>query len=302
MGVITGENFPLLLDPGLRKIFMDEYQLPGSVIDQLYGMENSQKAVEYDYAIGGMGDLEEFNGTIPYGEFSGQYKTSYTHKEWVKGIKIERKLVDDDLYSVINKRPQMLALVGKRTREKHGASVFNNAFNTSVFAGGDTVALCSASHTRVATDGSTTAVMSNLGTSALSLTSLGAARLAMREFVDDTLNLLNVMPDLLLVPPELEETAWGIINSDKMPGNANNDANFYRGKYKVIVWDYLADSNNWFLIDSRYAKMFLKWFNRVPVEFNKDKDFDTYIAKWSTYTRYSYGFSDWSWIYGANVS
>jgi phage major head subunit gpT-like protein len=281
---------------------MDEYQLPGTVIDQLYGMETSGKAVEYDYAIGGMGDLEEFTGTIPYGEFSGQYRTSYTHREWVKGIKIERKLVDDDLYGVINKRPQMLALVGKRTREKHGASVFNSAFNTSVFAGGDTVALCSASHTRVAVDGSTTAAMSNIGTSALSLTSLSAARLAMREFTDDTLNLLNVQPDLLLVPPELEETAFAILNSDKQPGTANNDANFYRGKYRVIVWDYLTDSNNWFLIDSRYAKMFLKWFDRIPVEFNKDKDFDTYIAKWSTYTRYSYGFSDWSWIYGANVS
>ena len=31
-------------------------------------------------------------------------------------------------------------------------------------------------------------------------------------------------------------------------------------------------------------------------------DFDTYISKWSTYCRYSYGFSDWTWIYGQNVA
>jgi len=302
MGVIQSENFGYLLDPGLRKIFMDEYALPGMVSDQLYGMEKSGKAVEYDYAIGGMGDLEEFSGTIPYGQFSGQYRVSYSHKEWVKGIKIERKLVDDDLYSVINKRPQQLALVAKRTREKHGASIFNNAFNTSVFAGGDGAALCSASHTRVDQDGIATAAMSNLGTSALSQTSLSAARLAMKNYVDDTLNLLNVTADLLLVPPELEETAWTITTSDKKSGTADNDANFWKGRYKIVVWDYLNDSNNWYLIDSRYAKMFLKWFDRMPVEFNKDKDFDTYISKWSTYTRYSYGFSDWSWIYGSNVS
>lgn len=302
MGVVSSENFGYLLDPGLRKIFMDEYQMPGSQIDQLFGVETSAKAVEYDYAIGGMGDLEEFSGTIPYGQFSGQYRVSYSHKEWVKGIKIERKLVDDDLYSVINKRPQMLALVAKRTQEKHGASIFNQAFNTSVFAGGDAAALCSTSHTRVAEDGSATASMSNLGTSALSQTSLSAARLAMRDFVDDTLNLMNVMPDTLLVPPELEETAYVITQSDRKNGTADNDANFNKGRYKIIVWDYLQDTNNWFLIDSRYAKMFLKWFNRVPVEFNKDKDFDTYISKWSTYSRYSYGFSDWSWIYGNQVS
>lgn len=53
---------------------------------------------------------------------------------------------------------------------------------------------------------------------------------------------------------------------------------------------------------SVYMKMFLKWFDRIPVEFNKDKDFDTYVSKWSVYTRYSYGFSDWKWIYGHNVS
>lgn len=302
MGIVSSENFGYLLDPGLRKIFMDEYQMPGSVIDQLYGVESSAKNTEYDYAIGGMSDLEEFSGTIPYSEFSGQYRVSYSHREWVKGIKIERKLVDDDLYNVINKRPQMLALVGKRTREKHAASVFNSAFNTSVFTGGDAVALCSSSHTRVASDGSTTAVMSNLGSSALSQTSLAAARLAMRDYIDDTLNLMNVMPDLLLVPPELEETAYVITQSDKVSGSANNDANFYKGRYKVVVWDYLSDTNNWFLVDSRYAKMFLKWFDRIPVEFNKDKDFDTYISKWSTYTRYSYGFSDWCWIYGSSVS
>ena len=56
------------------------------------------------------------------------------------------------------------------------------------------------------------------------------------------------------------------------------------------------------MIDSRMAKMYLKWFNRIPTEFNKDKDFDTYIAKWSVYTRYSYGFSDWTWLYGMNVA
>jgi len=298
MGVVISENFGYLLDPGLRKIFMDEYQLPGSLIDQLYGMEKSGKAVEYDYAIGGLGDLEEFQGTIPYGDFKGQYRTSYTHKEWVKGIKIERKLVDDDLYSVINKRPQTLALVAKRTKEKHGASVFNNAFNTSVFAGGDTLSLCNSAHTHVGT----ATTQSNTGTTALSKTSLSAARLAMRAYMDETDNLINASGDCLLVPPELEQTAWELIMSNREVNVADNTANFWKGRYKVLVWDYLTDTNNWFLMDSRYAKLFLKWFERIPVEFNKDKDFDTYISKWSTYCRYSYGFSDWKWVYGSNVA
>jgi phage major head subunit gpT-like protein len=298
MGVIASENFGYLLDPGLRKIFMDEYALPEGQLANLYGMEKSNKSTEYDLGIGGMGDLEEFDGNIPYDDFKQQYRISYTHKEWVKGIKIERKLVDDDLYSVINKRPMQLALVSKRTQEKHGSSVFNNAFNTSVFSGGDGLALCSSAHTRVGT--STT--NSNSGSTALSATAVEATRLLMRQFTDETDNLLISRGDTLLVPPALEETAWEIVNSTGKLDTADNNANFQKGKYKIIVWDYLTDSNNWFMIDSKMAKMYLKWFNRIPVEFNKDKDFDTYIAKWSVYTRYSYGFSDWRWVCGNQVS
>lgn len=298
MGIVNVENFGLLLDPGLRKIFMDEFGQPGAVMDQLYGVETSTKAVEYDYGIGGLSDLEEFGGTIQYGDFTGQYKTSYQHKEWCKGIKIERRLVDDDQYSVINKRPQAMALVTKRTREKHSANIFNNAFNTTTFAGGDGLALCSSAHTHVGT----ATTQDNTSTSALSKTALAAARLQMRGFMDETDNLINCMGDTLVVPPELEQTAWEIINSQTEAYTADNTANFWKGRYKVIVWDYLTDTNNWFLLDSKYTKMFLKWFDRIKPEFNKDKDFDTYVAKWSTYTRYSYGFSDWKWIIGAQVS
>ena len=298
MGVIASENFGYLLDPGLRKIFMDEYALPEGQMQNLYGMEKSGKATEYDLGIGGMGDLEEFNGQIAYDDFQQQYRVSYTHKEWVKGIKIERKLVDDDLYSIINKRPQQLALVAKRTQEKHGASLFNTAFNTSVFAGGDSYALCASAHTRVGT----ALTNSNAGSTALSATAVEATRLLMRQFTDETDNLLVARGDTILVPPALEETAWEIVNASGKMDTADNNPNFNKGKYKVIVWDYLSDSNNWFMIDSKMAKMYLKWFNRVPTEFNKDKDFETYVSKWSVYTRYSYGFSDWTWIYGMNVA
>lgn len=277
---------------------MDEFQLPGLVADQLYGKETSKKAVEYDLGIGGMGDMEEFDGTIPYGDFHMQYRVSYTHKEWVKGIKIERKLVDDDLYNVINKRPQQLALVSRRTREKHGASVFNNAFNTTTFAGGDGLALCANAHTQVGT----ATTQDNSGTTALSATAVEATRILMIRYLDETDNLINVMPDTILVPPNLEETAWQIVKTDREVDSANNTMNFNMGKYKVIVWNYLTDTNNWFMIDSKYCKLFLKWFDRIPQEFNKDKDFDTYISKWSTYGRYSYGFSDWKWIYGHEVA
>ena len=73
---------------------MDEYALPEGQRENLFGIETSQKATEYDLGIGGTGDLQQFDGTIPYDDFKQQYRVSYTHQEWVKGMKIERKLVD----------------------------------------------------------------------------------------------------------------------------------------------------------------------------------------------------------------
>lgn len=298
MGVVNSEGFGYLLDPGLRKIFMSEYGMAEGQRENLFGAETSNKAVEYDLGIGGTGDLAEFDGTIAYDDFKQQYRTSYTHKEWVKGMKIERKLVDDDLYSIINKRPAQLALVAKRTMEKHASGIFNNAFNTSLFSGGDALALCSTAHTFVGT-GTT---VGNSGTTALSATAVEATRLLMRQFTDETDNLTVGRGDTLIVPPQLEETAWEVVNSQGKLDTADNNPNFNKGKYKIVSWDYLTDSNNWFMADSKMMKMYLKWFQRIPTEFNKDKDFDTYLSKWSVYTRYSYGFSDWSWIYGHNVA
>ena len=119
MGVVVEEQFAFLLDPGLRKIFIDEYALPEGQRANLFGIETSEKATEYDLGIGGTGDLQQFDGTIEYDDFKQQYRVSYTHQEWVKGMKIERKLVDDDLYSVINKRPQQLQEPNSRVAVVH---------------------------------------------------------------------------------------------------------------------------------------------------------------------------------------
>jgi hypothetical protein len=45
-------------------------------------------------------------------------------------------------------------------------------------------------------------------------------------------------------------------------------------------------------------KRFLKWYDRVPIEFKMEEDFDTLVAKFRAYMRYACGWSDWFWVYG----
>lgn len=295
---LVSENWADLLEPGLRKIFDDTYRERPSNIPVLFNVQSSKKAVEHDLTTGDIMDFQPMNGTVPYDDMGEGYKTNYTHEEYARGIKVERKLVDDDQYNIINKRPRMLSLAARRRREKDAASMFNNAFNSG-YAGGDAVELCDASHP--SNNGGST--QSNIGTTTLTAVNLETARRAMIGFQSDRDNIIEVMPDMILAPLALEETVFEIINSKGKVETANNNVNFHFGKYKALIWpNYLTSSTRWFLLDSVMMKEFFLWFDRVSPEFQKDREFDTYNAKYSGYMRYSFGWSDWRAVYGCSPS
>lgn len=291
------ENFGSLLEPKLREIFFQEYlQIPG-LRDRLFSVQTSGKAKETDYGIGAFAEWKEFTGAIDYDQFYELWEIEYSHTEFAKGFKVERRLVDDNQYNVIFNRAALLGRSAARKVENDAASVFNNAFSSS-YTGYDSVALCG-SHPYSPDNAATQA---NKGTSALSRDAIITARTAMREFEDDRTNRILVVPDMLLIPIELEDTAYRIIQSAQVSGTADNDANFLRGRFQVVSWELLTDANNWFMIDSRMMKSFLIWFNRIPLEFGQAEEFDTMLAKFRAYMRYSYGWSDWRWIYGQEVT
>jgi len=291
------ENWPNLLEPGLRKVFADVFNRQESMLPVLYSMQESTKAVEHDLEMGDIADFEPFQGSIPYDDTGEGYKTDYTHLEYARGIKIERRLVLNDQYSVINRRPQALGLAAYRRRETDGASVFNNSFNASI-VGGDGVSLCNSAHPSKV--GGTN--QSNISTDSFSPTAVESARQTMTQFKSNRDNVITVKPDMLIVPLQLEEKAFELINSKGKVDTAQNNANFHQGKYKLVVWNnYLTSSTKWWMVDSELMKMFLLWFDREPVQFFKDRDFDTLQAKYAGYAYYSFGWSDWRWIQGANA-
>ena len=295
------EGWAELLEPGLRAIFETQREALAaqSKIPMLFNVTGSSKAQEHDLGVGGFGDWEEYDGSLNYDDNEQLWKTTYTHAEFVKSFKVERKLVDDDLYNIINRRPRGLATSEVRTREKKAASVFNNAFDSS-YTGGDAVELCGA-HPYSPSNAST---QSNDGTTALSYAAIDSTKQAMRAYEDDRGELVPIMPDMLLVPPELEKTAVEILGAEAKPGTADNDANYVGGLgLRLVVWDYLTDANNWFLIDSGLAMLYLNWFNRAPVEFAMDPRSDFQLeARFRGYARYSYGWSDFRWVYGHEVA
>jgi hypothetical protein len=84
---------------------------------------------------------------------------------------------------------------------------------------------------------------------------LKTAATAFRKLTDPDGNPLGIAPRILLVPPELEITAAELMTSSLLiadgVGNAASRApsnNVLRGRYDVVVSNYLTSATTWFLM------------------------------------------------------
>ncbi len=299
---MISENWADALEPGIREWtftgLMRRPQLRGILFDVL----TSQKASEHFETFGAITpdawDTYERSGLVPEVDYDRGYKTTFTHKERVAQISIERKLIEDAMYPTVMDRAGNLGDSFTQKTETDAASVFVNAFSSS-YLGGDGVALCSDAHPNSPYVSST---QDNNGTLALSKANVETTRLAMMAFKDDKGSLVGVAPDMLLVPPALEQTALEIVGSQLDPNTANNTVNVQFGRFKVVSWHYLTDSNAWFMIDSMRMRRDLKWFDRVPFSVSRKVEDNTVRATFIGYARYSFGWRDWRWVYGNNPS
>jgi len=304
---MISEQWPRFVLPIIRKEWDQSMNAVNSPMLSIMGVESSQSSVEYSQGVGTTGLVPEYNSStaegpgaaIQYDSFSPLYEATFTHKEYAKGVAIERKLWDDNRTGQIKRKAQSLGHSFGTTRAYHASSILNNAFAT--VTGPDAVYLCSASHKTNINDST---AISNLGTSALSYAAVVATLLAGANLKDDRSMPMPSIFDILYVPTALEATAYEIINAMQKPGSADFNGNFVGSKgLKVVVDPYLTDANNWFMIDSAQAKMHALWFNRVNPEITMDPASDFNLeAKYRGYMRYSFGWDDFRWIYGQNVT
>ncbi len=291
------EHFGSLLYPGLREIFIDKYNEYPSLIPKLFNVLSTDKHQEEDQSIGSFGDFEEFSGTVNYQRMYEQYSAIYKFPEYTNGFQIERILYDDDMYSIINKRPQGLAISAQRTREKHGTAIFNNAFDSD-YPGPDGKALCATDHPTMTPGGPT--ARSNMDTLELNHENLMTVVNRMRQTKDDRGEIFPVIPTTLMVSVNNHELGWKLIAAEHQIQQSDENPNIHQGRYRLITNPYLEDDDAWFVMDDQYRQMFLNWFDRTPLEFSMEEDFDTFVSKFRAYMRYDAGWSDWFWIYGCN--
>ena len=292
------DNFQALLEPGLRKIFFETYKEVPEQFSKLYNVLTSSKATETDYGMGAFGDWTEKTTeveAITYQKLSERAEAHYTHKTFTSGFMISREMYDDDQYKQMTKMSKALARSGRAFIEKQAMIPIKNAFTVN---GYDGVPLISNAHPLADADG---VFGKNLVTGALSEETLETALRIMRETVDEAGNIIGIKAKKLFIPPALEYTARKLMESQQVVGSANNDKNVIKGVLDIVVMDYMGASAGgsdtaWF-IQADYHEMNFFW--RVKPEFKGAEDFDSLVAKYRGYERFSCGYSDWRGMVGS---
>ena len=298
---ITTGSFAKALWPGVNAWYGKAYNEHKVEYTDLFDTYTSRRNYEEDMGISGFGlaSVKAEGAPVAYDTEQQSFLTRYTHVEYGLGFIITRIMVEDDLYDVVGqRRAQGLAFSMRQTKEVTAANVYNRAFN-SAYTGGDGKELLATDHPNFA--GGTWA---NEPTTAVDLSeaALEDASIAIMRYTNDRGLNISVIPQTLIIPPELVYEADRILNSPLRVGTADNDLNALRnlGKFPggVKVNHYLnVGSGPWFIRTNVPNGM--KYFNRKGDSFSMDNDFDTDNAKYKATYRCSFGWTDPRGLYGS---
>lgn len=295
MAVLSRAQFERTLFPGIRELIFKKFRENPLTYPQTFNVMSSDKAFEEDFSIAGAGLFVQTPENVATAEdgFAPGFHKRYTHLDYSLAIGASRQIRRDDKSGFWKSRSEDLGFSARQTLELMHASYIDLGNTTSI--GPDGVALFSASHPNIKGG-----VQSN--TAAVSGTiSVVAVRNAMqtfRRFKDDTgVRLINVMPEQLLVPPDIEYDALEIMRSSDRPDTPNRATNVISGKLQVVCNPYLVDTNNWYIFASK-GQHKLKSFNRESFDVETDEDKKTSIQYVIGRMAFSFGHSHWMGTYG----
>jgi hypothetical protein len=111
-------------------------------------------------------------------------------------------------------------------------------------------------------------------------------------------NLQKVLiPQTILIPPELEQTGRELIESADRPDTPNRATNVYSGKYKLVVSPFLTSTTAWCAMAQ---KTYLKFMNRISPETDSWYDRPTRSVNTMIRSRFDVGYSDFLGTWGSS--
>jgi hypothetical protein len=289
------------LEPGLNALFGMEYARYENQHSEIFTTESSDRAFEEEVMLSGFGaaPTKSEGSGISYDDAQEAYTARYNHETVALAFSITEEAIEDNLYDRLGSRyTKALARSMAHTKQVKAAAILNNGFTGGAYAGGDGVALMSASHPL--TNGSTFNNIPAVSTD-LNETSLEDALISIAGFVDERGLKVALRGLKLIIPRQLQFIAERLMVSNLRVGTADNDVNAVRSMGMLpegyAVNDFLTDPDAFFVMTD--APRGFVHFERSPLSTNMEADFDTGNMRFKARERYSFGFSDPRAIFGS---
>jgi phage major head subunit gpT-like protein len=288
----------------------EEFEKTSQIKNIFKMVESTHWAEQYQQLLGGEGFAPVGEaGAYPEDDIAEGYNKVIQADTWKDMFVVTQEAIEDEQLGIIEKKAKGFSLLYGRTRElfaahmlwggvgtsiTHGKGAFKRAFDTTCMDG---LALFHAAHT---SKSGKTGTQSNLFANAFSYDALSYIQQKMMNYTDDDGNLLNIMPDTIIIgsDPMLYKAVCQVTGSEYDPDNANNAINHQSGLWNIIRWPYLdqyaANASAWFLLDSQANDALdgLIFQDRVPLTVRSTIESNDNNA-WRARARFGAGFVDW---------
>lgn len=257
------------------------------------------------------------NGAYPTDGMQEGFSKFLKYETWKDSFSISAEMIEDGKLLDLKKQPAAFMTSYGRTREQFGAALYAGAIS-----GAKTVDFRGKKFDITAADGMPMfhtahppkvkgAKQCNLFSNEFSIDALDRAETAMHLFRGDDDNILEVAPDVILIPEnaETKRAVFAAIGADKDPITANNAFNYQYGRWTVITWSYLNQFlakglKPWVLMDSKYNKTYggAVWNDRIPLAVRSTVDENTDANVWRGRSRFNATFNDWRFACVGGIS
>jgi phage major head subunit gpT-like protein len=271
--------------PALEALIYNEYEQHPDAIPSIFNVEGMTGWGTQDLTYAGLQATQQ----VEEGEEAAQdmpiegYTKTYTAVEYALTVSFSKTYVDDDRWNVVSDTYKDLGMSSFQCKQIVAINVLNDAFTAT---GPDSTTLFSTAHTMV---GGASVANRPSSEIALSVGGLQAMQTAMRRQVNHRNLNVYLMPQTIVIPPELEQTAFELDNSQGRPDLIERADNAYKGRYKWIITPYLTSTTAWFALANKH---YLKLKNRQAPATESWFDKPTRMISTMTSQRFDVGYSD----------
>lgn len=295
--------FNLLLRPGLRKNFLDEWEAYDPEYPQFLKTDSTTLPEQAATIMTGPSRLYEIGDGegITYEVAKIGPKVMAVDKEFGLGFGVSKKTMEDDQYGKANSSAKWLAHAGRMTSEYRSAALLDDAFAGSTYKGIDGLSLVNSAHTLI----NSSVTIANTPTTqiGLSVTGITACLDLYQQMKDENGDPIKLFPTKLIIGNNAGDLhrAIQIFGSDKEPFTAENQDNAIKkrmGNITPVISHFKASSKSYFLIDEKWNDAW--YLTRRAMQFEDSHDFATGAALFKATTRFLIWFVNYRGWVGVN--